>query len=521
MPRCQAFTWRMLRCCSKDWHQVFIICLDMCILQRAHSQQPTVKKISGWLPAHVGLNSHRHMTSSSRPLAPTPRQALLIFLFFFPPQVNVINSAVCSVHWPSSSQSECLCPPLRGRTPFHFSRSAQTQTHSGSTFSSSLFLSACTTQSRLLFKMRCVSWLLLGTCLLVLGPAVQGVPTQCPSPCHCHGDLQHVICDNVGLKKIPRVSEATRSLNLQNNNLGSIPTGAFSESKGLISLHMQHCKLREIGSQAFKGLKKLVYLYLSHNEINSIKPGAFEDLTELTYLYLEGNQISDLAKGIFSPMINLFTLQLNNNKLRELRAGTFAGAKDLRWLHMSANELTTLQPGSLDDVENLALLHLDSNKMSTYPIAAMSKLRVVEELKLGGNPMKTIPDNAFQSFGRYMEKLHLDNMGLEKLSDGAFVGVTAIKILNLDNNKLRSLPRSMEFGTLTNLTLTNNPWNCTCQLAPLRNWMDSTRIRPDAVCASPPSQKGKQVRESIGISGCRPKRRREPEQKKPKKGKKH
>ncbi|XP_049418774.1 chondroadherin [Epinephelus fuscoguttatus] len=356
--------------------------------------------------------------------------------------------------------------------------------------------------------MRCVSWLLLGTCLLVLGPAVQGAPSQCPSLCHCHGDLQHVICDSVGLKKIPRVSEVTRLLNLQRNNLGSIPTGAFSESKGLISLHMQHCQLREIGSQAFKGLKKLIYLYLSNNEISSIKPGAFDDLTELTYLYLDGNQISDLSKGIFSPMINLFILQLNNNKLRELRPGTFTGAKDLRWLHMSGNELTTLHPGSLDDVENLAILHLDRNKMSTYPVAAMSKLRVVEELMLGRNPMRIIPDIAFQSFGRYMEKLYLDNMGLEKFADGAFTGVTAVKSLHLDNNKLKLLPKSLEFGTITNLTLSNNPWSCTCQLAPLRKWMDSSRNRPDAVCASPPQQKGKQVRDSTAFSGCRVKPKR-------------
>lgn len=356
--------------------------------------------------------------------------------------------------------------------------------------------------------MRCVSWLLLGTCLLVLGPAVRGAPNQCPSLCHCHGDLQHVICDSVGLKKIPRVTEATRLLNLQRNNLGSIPTGAFSESKGLISLHMQHCQLREIGSQAFKGLTKLIYLYLSNNEITSIKPGAFEDLTELTYLYLDGNQISELAKSLFSPMINLFILQLNNNRLRELRPGTFTGAKDLRWLHMSNNTLTTLQPGSLDDVENLAILHLDGNRMSTYPIAAMSKLRVVEELTLGRNPMRTIPDLAFQSFGRYMEKLHLENMGLERFSDGTFTGVTAIKSLHLDNNRLKSLPKSLEYGTLTNLTLSNNPWGCTCQLAPLRRWMDSSRIRPDAQCASPAQQKGRQVRDSTAFSGCRVKQKK-------------
>lgn len=280
--------------------------------------------------------------------------------------------------------------------------------------------------------MRCVTWLLLGTCLLVLGPAVQGVPTLCPSQCHCHGDLQHVICDGAGLKKIPQVSENTRLLNLQRNNLGSIPTGAFSESKGLISLHMQHCHLREIRSQAFKGLKKLVYLYLSNNEISTIKPGAFDDLTDLTYLYLDGNQISELPKGIFSPMINLFVLQLNGNKLRELRPGTFTGTKNLRWLYMSENELTTLQPGSLDDVENLAILHLEGNKMSTYPSAAMSKLRVVEELTLGRNPMRIIPQNAFQSFGRYMLKLQLDNMGLEKVGSCFYWHRSTFYILGLN-----------------------------------------------------------------------------------------
>lgn len=207
-------------------------------------------------------------------------------------------------------------------------------------------------------------------------------------------------------------------------------------------------------------------------------------------------------------MINLFVLQLNNNRLRELRPGTFAGAKDLRWLHMSGNELTILHPGSLDDVENLAIFHLDRNKLSTYPSAAMSKLRVVEELMLGRNPMKTIPDNAFQSFGRYMEKLHLDNMGLEKFSDGAFNGVTAVKYLYLDNNKLKVLPSTMQLNTITNMTLFNNPWNCTCQIFPLRKWIDSHQNITEPVCGSPPIQKGKQIRNNTAVKRCKNRRKK-------------
>lgn len=344
--------------------------------------------------------------------------------------------------------------------------------------------------------------------LLGLATSARGAPGQCPSPCHCHGDLQHVICDSVGLKKVPRVSESTRLLNMQRNSLGSLPGGSFSDMKGLISLHLQHCQLREISGQAFKGLKKLIYLYLSNNEIVTIKPGAFEDLTELTYLYLDHNRIGDLAKGLFAPMINLFVLQLSDNRIRELRAGAFAGAKDLRWLHLSGNEMSALQPGSLDEVENLAVLHLDRNRLSAYPAAAMSKLRVVEELVLSRNPMRTVPDLAFQSFGRYMEKLRLDNMGLEKFSDGAFTGVTALKSLHIESNKLRSLPRSLDFSTLQNVTMSGNPWNCNCMLAPLRRWMDSSRHRPDAVCAAPSQQRGKQIRDSSSFNSCRVKSNR-------------
>lgn len=269
-------------------------------------------------------------------------------------------------------------------------------------------------------------------CIQFFAIFIVGTESQCPSQCHCHGDLQHVICDNVGLKKIPHITEATRLVNLQRNNLGILPSGGFREMKGLVSLHLQHCKIHEISTQAFKGLKKLIYLYLSNNEISTIKTGAFEDLTELTYLYMDGNQISSLSKGIFSPMINLFILQLDNNKIRDLQTGTFAGAKDLRWLHISNNELRSMQPGSLDEVENLATLTLDHNKLSTYPIEAMSKLRVVEELNLSNNPLTFIPDYAFRSFGRYIEKLHLNDMGLEKVSCSVMQEVHYISRMMLD-----------------------------------------------------------------------------------------
>lgn len=254
--------------------------------------------------------------------------------------------------------------------------------------------------------------------LLSLGLLAGLLPAlaACPQNCHCHGDLQHVICDKVGLQKIPKVSEKTKLLNLQRNNFPVLAANSFRAMPNLVSLHLQHCQIREVAAGAFRGLKQLIYLYLSHNDIRVLRAGAFDDLTELTYLYLDHNKVTELPRGLLSPLVNLFILQLNNNKIRELRAGAFQGAKDLRWLYLSENAISSLQPGALDDVENLAKFHLDRNQLSSYPSAALSKLRVVEELKLSHNPLKSIPDNAFQSFGRYLETLWLDNTNLEKVS---------------------------------------------------------------------------------------------------------
>ncbi|XP_030064212.1 chondroadherin [Microcaecilia unicolor] len=326
----------------------------------------------------------------------------------------------------------------------------------------------------------------------------------CPQNCHCHGgDLQHVICDSAGLRKIPKVSEQTRLLNLQRNNFPKLVTNSFKEMKGLVSLHLQHCKIKEISTGAFRGLKQLVYLYLSNNDINVIKQGAFSDLAALTYLYMDHNKILDLPKGLLSPLVNLFVLQLSSNKIKEIRSGTFTGAKVLRWLYLSNNDISTIQPGSLDEVENLAIFHLDNNQLSSYPVTAMSKLRVVEDLKLSHNPVKFIPDYAFQSFGRYMESLYLNNMDLERFSDKAFTGVTTLKALHIGHNRLSQLPGNFPYSKLENLTLSSNPWHCSCSLAPLRKWLDSSNARTDATCTTPSQYHRQQLRETSAFRSCK------------------
>ncbi|XP_014396618.1 PREDICTED: chondroadherin, partial [Myotis brandtii] len=346
----------------------------------------------------------------------------------------------------------------------------------------------------------------------------------CPQNCHCHGDLQHVICDKVGLQKIPKVSEKTKLLNLQRNNFPVLAANAFRAMPNLVSLHLQHCQIREVAAGAFRGLKQLIYLYLSHNDIRVLRAGAFDDLSELTYLYLDHNKVTELPRGLLSPLVNLFILQLNNNKIRELRAGAFQGAKDLRWLYLSENALSSLQPGALDDVENLAKFHLDRNQLSSYPAAALSKLRVVEELKLSHNPLRSIPDGAFQSFGRYLESLWLDSTNLDKVSSWLQRPAPAPPSLpggpGIQGRGWAPSPRPEQSsyacemkGTVPRRSWSqvnpgSSPQHChipspTPAFLCLSRWLEAKTSRPDATCASPAKFKGQHIRDTDAFRSCK------------------
>ncbi|KAM9773410.1 chondroadherin-like [Syngnathus typhle] len=106
-------------------------------------------------------------------------------------------------------------------------------------------------------------------------------------------------------------------------------------------------------------------------------------------------------------------------------------------------------------------------------------------------------------------RTHLSRKRSFQMSEEAFAGVTALTQLDVSNNKLRWLPRTLDLSRVANLTVANNPWSCTCQLAPLRRWMDAnSRKTADAVCASPPAQRGKRVRDSTAFAACRLKPKR-------------
>ncbi|XP_061752152.1 SLIT and NTRK-like protein 3 [Nerophis ophidion] len=191
-------------------------------------------------------------------------------------------------------------------------------------------------------------------------------------------------------------------------------------------------------------------LYLSGNLIQRIYRSDFWNFSSLDLLHLGSNRISYLQEGAFSSLTSLRSLYLNGNNLERLSPDMFLGLQSLRYLYFEYNEIREMERGTLDSMPSLQLLFLNANLLRSLP-------------------------------------------------PGVFSGVNLAR-LNLRNNHLLQLPADGVLEHLTGLVqvdLQQNPWECSCEAAPLKRWLEGLSavvVVGEVVCHSPDKTKGVDLR---------------------------
>ncbi|XP_048709111.2 SLIT and NTRK-like protein 5 isoform X1 [Caretta caretta] len=202
------------------------------------------------------------------------------------------------------------------------------------------------------------------------------------------------------------------------------------ENRGIISLF-------EISPPRFP----VYHLLLSGNLLNRLYPNQFVNYTGASILHLGSNDIQDIETGAFHGLRGLRRLHLNNNKLELLRDDTFLGLESLEYLQVDYNYISTIEPN------------------------AFSKLHLLQVLILNDNLLSSLPNNLF----RFVPLTHLDLRG----------------------NRLKLLPYLgllQHMDKVVELQLEENPWNCSCELIALKDWLDSisySALVGDVVCETP------------------------------------
>ncbi|KAM3875797.1 podocan [Diretmus argenteus] len=283
-------------------------------------------------------------------------------------------------------------------------------------------------------------------------------PVACPSQCSCTVEGS-VDCAGVDLTEFPSdVSENTRQLSLQNNQIQEVTVDHISHLHQLETLNLQNNWLTTHGleDEGFEVLEQLAYLYLANNNLTSapkhlppslvsadfaanqltkIYPYTFGQKPQLKSVYLHNNRLSDvgLPDSMFNGSGNLEILIMSSNFLRLVPRNL---PSTLHRLHLKSNKLEKIPAGAFDSLSNLRELYLQDNLLSNEGMdnETFSQLSSLEFLDLSNNNLSVVPSG----LPRGLVILHLEKNAIRSIPGDTLTSVRNLEYLLLHNNKLRS-----------------------------------------------------------------------------------
>ncbi|XP_052397287.1 podocan-like [Carassius gibelio] len=281
---------------------------------------------------------------------------------------------------------------------------------------------------------------------------------SCPEKCSCSGDGA-VDCNGVSLTEFPQdLSQQTRQLSLQNNQITEVTLEHLSGLQQLETLNLQNNRLttQGIDDEGFHILERLSYLYLANNKLTAapkhlppslvsadfaanqltkIYPDTFGQKPALKSVYLHNNKLTDagLPENMFNGSNNLEILIMSSNFLRYVPKGLPTA---LYRLHLKNNKLEKIPAGVFDSLFHLRELYLQNNFLSNDGMdnVTFSHLNSLEYLDLSNNNLSSVP----LGLPRNLILLHLEKNSIQSISANALKPIRNLEYLLLHNNHLRS-----------------------------------------------------------------------------------
>lgn len=196
-------------------------------------------------------------------------------------------------------------------------------------------------------------------------------------------------------------------------------------------------------------LEQLQKLNLSHNKLADL-PLELWNLTNLRCLHLQQNLLEQLPAEL-GQLCNLEDFDLSNNKLITV-PDSLANLNNLVKLNLSFNCLKSLPP-SISEMKNLRMLDCSRNHLESVP-PILAQMASLEQLYLRHNKLRFLPE---LPSCKTLKELHCGNNQIEVLEAAHLKHLSALSVLELRDNKVKSLPEEITLlQGLQRLDLTNN-----------------------------------------------------------------
>uniref|UniRef100_A0AAY4B9X6 LRRCT domain-containing protein n=1 Tax=Denticeps clupeoides TaxID=299321 RepID=A0AAY4B9X6_9TELE len=178
-----------------------------------------------------------------------------------------------------------------------------------------------------------------------------------------------------------------------------------------------------------------------------------------TKLFLTGNMIQRLLKYDFVTYDSLELLNLANNQIDYIDNETFLSLGGLTKLYLNGNRIEKISPTMFVGLHNLEHLYLEYNLIKEILPGTFNPLPNLKLLSLNNNMLNTLPAQIF----RNVPLMTLD------LRNNLFMHLSVSNVLD-------------QLDSLKQIYLEDNPWDCTCDLVSLKQWVE--KLGKDGVVGS-------------------------------------
>ncbi|XP_043928858.1 SLIT and NTRK-like protein 6 [Protopterus annectens] len=182
-------------------------------------------------------------------------------------------------------------------------------------------------------------------------------------------------------------------------------------------------------------------------------------------------------------------LLLNGNIIQTLTKSDLVEYGSLELLHLGNNRISSIQDGSFAVLNNLQKLYLNGNYLTRLSKNMFLGLHSLEYLYLEFNIIKEVMSGTFSAMPK-LKVLYMSNNLLQTLPPHIFLGIPLAR-LNLKSNRFLHIAVSNvldQLNSVVQLDLEDNPWDCTCDLVGLKQWVEklSKKIHVgEVMCESP------------------------------------
>uniref|UniRef100_A0A8C4U7Y6 Uncharacterized protein n=1 Tax=Falco tinnunculus TaxID=100819 RepID=A0A8C4U7Y6_FALTI len=200
---------------------------------------------------------------------------------------------------------------------------------------------------------------------------------------------------------------------------------------------------------------------------------------------MSGLQSSPPCPGAFLYILNCFLVLL----LQKVALGCPAACQLCTGRQVSCRNLG-LSSIPRNFPKTTILVYLSGNNISGTFLGMIS----LQTLNLANNKISRISDSAFHHLENLAYLFLEDRNKITSIGDGTFEKMgQSLKILSLAFNNITELhPEVVKpLASLTHLQVNYNPWNCSCEMLGLLNWLASSPISVKIHCWNPPSMRGR------------------------------